>query len=134
MANQREPNLRIKSRPKIRQIYMCDFPPADCTWKPEFYMKNGPRPVAVISKSATYHGLVTIVPLSTKEQTEARNSLKIRSPIDGRDCWVVCNHLITVSTRRLAPPTTPIPRISDEQFQLILEKIHSNIPVPRVRQ
>lgn len=80
MPNQKEPNLRISARSKIRQVDMCDDPPADHTWKPEFYRKNRSRPVVIISKSATLNGVVTVVPLSTKQQAETRHSLKLNHP------------------------------------------------------
>lgn len=115
----------IKSAPKIMQIYMCNYPDQEHTEKPEFY-KN--RPV-VIGKKATLHGVVTIVPITGYPQDKNPNSLRIQSPIDGRDAWVVCNHIHTVSTKRLYIPKGGITKIQENVFQEILAKVCRNLPL-----
>lgn len=120
--------IRIKSAPKIRQVYWCDYPEPEHTQKPEFYKR---RPVVVLSKNATLYGAVTIAPISGKAQNYNRHSQLIQSPIDGRDAWVVCNHICTVSTRRLDVPAEGLRRIPDDVFQQILAKVYRNLPLPR---
>ncbi|MCY3878988.1 MAG: type II toxin-antitoxin system PemK/MazF family toxin [Rhodobacteraceae bacterium] len=121
-----ERRLRIKSAPRIRQVFWCDYPNPEHTQKPEFYKT---RPVVVLSRNSTLHGVVIVVPLSGKQQTDERNTLKIRSPIDGDDCWVVCNHVHTVSTRRLNPPSQVIPKVTEDDFEEIKEKVCNNLPL-----
>ena len=118
--------IRIRSAPKTRQVFWCDYPDTEHTEVPEFYKR---RPVVVLSRKATLHGVVTVVPLSGKPQTDSRNSLKIRSPIKGKSVWVVCNHVHTVSTRRLDAPTGGIPRVPNDVFREILKKICLNLPL-----
>ncbi|MYA89460.1 MAG: type II toxin-antitoxin system PemK/MazF family toxin [Boseongicola sp. SB0662_bin_57] len=87
------------------------------------------RPVVVISRKATLHGVVTVVPLSGKPQTDKRNSLQIRSPIKGKVVWAVCNHVYTVSTRRLDTPSGGNLKVSDDDFREILKKICNSLPL-----
>ncbi len=118
--------LRIKSSPKVRQVYWCDYPNPEYTESPEFYKR---RPVVVLSRKATLYGVVTVVPLSGKPQTDTRNSLRIRSPIKGKIAWAVCNHIHTVSTRRLDVPANGICSVHDDDFRKILQKVYNNLPV-----
>ncbi|MDE0304226.1 MAG: type II toxin-antitoxin system PemK/MazF family toxin [Albidovulum sp.] len=122
-------NIRIKSAPKIRQVFWCNYPELEHTEIPEFYKR---RPVVVISRKSTLYGVATIVPITGKPQKDSQNSLRIRSPINGRDAWIVCNHVHTVSTRRLDVPAGGIPRIPDDVFQEILKKVYRNLPLPRL--
>lgn len=119
-------HLRIKSAPKIRQVFWCDYPDPEHTEIPEFFKR---RPVVVLSRKATLHGVVTVVPLSGKPQMDSRNSLRMLSPIRGKTVWAVCNHVHTVSTRRLDAPAGRIPRVPDEDFRGILKKVCNNLPL-----
>lgn len=119
--------VRIKSAPRIRQVFWCDYPDPEHTEKPEFYKR---RPVVVLSRKSTLHGVVTVIPLSGKPQTDSRNTLRIRSPIKGTDfCWAVCNHIDAVSTRRLDAPAGGIRKVSDDDFRGILKKACNNLPL-----
>ena len=118
--------MRIKSAPKIRQVYLRSYP--EDTIKPEFSKK---RPVVVLSKRATLYGVATVLPMTTKEQRDERFAVEVCSPIDGRTSWIVCNHVHTMAVRRLEPPGKPIPRIRAEEFQDVLKKVYLNLPLPK---
>ena len=68
---------KLTYAPKIRQVHWRRYP--EDAVKPEF-SKN--RPVAVLSRQSALHGVVTVVPLTTKPQTTDRFSVKIISPFD----------------------------------------------------
>ena len=67
--------------------------------------------------------------MTTKKQRDEKFAVEVCSPIDGRACWIVCNHVHTVAARRLEPPARHIPRISAEDFQNILGKVYLNLPL-----
>lgn len=114
--------LKIKAAPKVRQIYWCDFR-GDAVI-PEMSKK---RPALVISYRNTLHGVALVLPTSTDPQVglSAQWAHKLSFQPDGaRDSWMVCNHLYTVSTRRLEPlGRLGIPRISEPEFQAILSLV-----------
>ena len=118
---------RVTAAPKIRQVLWCDYPEPQHTYKPEFHKT---RPVVVLSKRATLYGVVIVVPMTTKEQDDDRFSVELVSPLDGTTAWVVCNHVHTVSVRRLSPPKGAIPRVSDSEFEDILDKVFRILPIP----
>ena len=119
---------RIKTAPRIRQVYWCDYPAPEHTEPPEF---SKCRPVVVLSRSATLYGVVTVVPMTTKPQRDDKFSVQLVSPLGDRKAWVVCNHVHTVSTRRLSSPAGVVPRIPDDVFQAILRKVWRHLPLPR---
>ena len=118
--------LRIRSAPRAKQVFWCAYPDPAHTEVPEFYKR---RPVVVLSRKATLYGVVTVVPLSGKPQSGNRNSLQMHSPIEGKIVWAVCNHIHTLSTRRLHPPAGGIPKVSDEDFREILKRVCNNLPL-----
>jgi mRNA interferase MazF len=118
---------RVKAAPKPRQVYWCDFP--QDAQLPEFWKR---RPVVILSANATLHGVVIIVPLTSKAQPDNRNAHAFNSPLPGETiAWAVCSHVSTVAVSRLVPPARQIPRISEEDYRAILMLVHSNIPTPR---
>ncbi len=115
---------RIKSAPKVRQIYWCDF------WEdarlPEMWKT---RPVVVVSYKNTLHGPCLVVPLSTKPQRDLQWAWQLSFSLDHRPTtWVVCNHLYTVAPSRLSTLPGRIPRLSPEEFDQILQKIMAWLP------
>jgi mRNA interferase MazF len=118
---------RISAAPKVRQMYWCDFWEDACL--PEMCKT---RPVVILSFKNTLHGHCLVVPTSTDPQEG--QSAKWAHPLsfapDGRRAsWVVCNHLYTVSTARLAPLSgTHIPRLSEDEFNAILTLVHQWLP------
>ena len=117
------PERRITSAPRIRQVYWCSYP-GDAI-KPEFSKK---RPVVVLSRKSKLHGVVTVVPVTTKPQTSDRHAVKIVSPFDNRDAWVVCNHVTTVAVRRLETRRSVAHLVSREDFAKIVEKVFAHLP------
>ena len=120
-------SLKIKAAPSIRQMYWCDFWEDNCI--PEMGKK---RPVVIVSFRNRLHGVALVVPTSTDPQLgeSAQWAHKLSFQPDGaRDSWVVCNHLYTVSTRRLEPlKGTAVPRLSETEFAKILMLIHRWMP------
>ncbi|GAW40405.1 PemK-like protein [Brevundimonas sp. SH203] len=108
-------------------MYWCDFWTDSTT--PEMGKK---RPVVVISYKNSLHGVALVVPTSTDPQqgASAKWAHKLSFQPDGaRDSWVVCNHLYTVSTKRLEPLRgSVIPRLSEDEFNRILRLIQKWMP------
>ncbi len=117
--------LKIKAAPKLRQIYWCEF--GDENVLPEM---RKTRPVIIISYKNTLHGHSLVVPTSTDPQegksAEWAHKLSF-SPKGGRDTWVVCNHLYTVSTARLSL-FPEIPLVPATEFDTILSNIFKWLP------
>ena len=56
----------------------------------------------------------------------------VEPPFRRVDCWIVCNHLYTVSNRRLAPPKSrTIPRLPHDEFAEVLDKVRQWLPMFR---
>ncbi|WP_455476295.1 type II toxin-antitoxin system PemK/MazF family toxin [Bartonella sp. B17] len=105
---------RIKSAPRIRQVFWCDFP-YDAIL-PEFWKK---RPVLVLSKNAKLYGNVTVLPFTTKSQPNNPAAFALQSPIENKKAWIICNYVTTVSVSRLSCSRN-IPRLSQKEFHKIV--------------
>lgn len=128
-----EPLLR--AAPRIKQVYWCKFPLAEQQHKPEFSStaEKPERPVVVLSRQSTRRGVVTVVPLTRADQKDPHRSVRIKSPLDGKEAsWAVCNHITTVAVSRLRQPRTPTPQVDHDDFQRIVEKVMltGNLPDP----
>ncbi|MCY4303148.1 MAG: type II toxin-antitoxin system PemK/MazF family toxin [Aestuariivita sp.] len=115
---QRE-TVKLQASPRKREVYWCDYPPSECLHLPEFWKR---RPVVVVSRHATLSGVVTVVPITSKRQPNPQFSVMIRSPLDGRDAWIVCNHVTTMAVSRLLPSCGK-PLISEEEYRDVIDKI-----------
>lgn len=119
--------LKITAAPKVRQMYWCQFWDDCCL--PEI---GKHRPVVVVSFKNTLHGVVLVVPTSTdpQEGQSAKWAHKLSFKPDGaRDSWVVCNHLYTVSTKRLSPLAGPtIVRLDEGEFGEIMKLVVAWLP------
>ncbi|KQY48355.1 MULTISPECIES: type II toxin-antitoxin system PemK/MazF family toxin [Rhizobium/Agrobacterium group] len=121
--------IRIKAAPKVGNIYWCDLHPENVIHIPEFWKK---RPVVVVSKNATLHGKVTVLPMTTDDDN-AKNanaieiSAEMQGRIDGKRTWVVCDHLMTVATSRLDNVSNTPPRLKGDELTVILQKAHAII-------
>jgi mRNA interferase MazF len=116
---------RITAAPRIRQVYWCTF--WEDTMLPEMWKE---RPVVIVSYKNKLHGHCLVLPTSTdpQEGESAEWAHKLSFQPDGaRDCWVVCNHLYTVSTSRLAPSKV-IPRVTEGEFNQILGHVLRWVP------
>jgi mRNA interferase MazF len=117
---------RIRSAPKIRQIYWCDF------WKdarlPEMWKV---RPVVVVSYKNTLRGPCLVVPISTNEQDQNPWAFRLSIMIDGRSTsWAICNQPSTVSPSRFTQFNTGFPLLPKEDFNQVLEKLTLWLPKP----
>lgn len=126
-------NTRLQLAPKLAHVYWCEFSPPVL---PELG-KN--RPVVVLSRQNTLHGMVTVAPITTRPQlnAEQRHWVKIQAPFnENEEAWVLCKHIIAVSTRRLNVHNNDterniITKISDVNFQEIVHKILNDLPERR---
>jgi mRNA interferase MazF len=116
----------LVAAPKIRGIYWCDF------WKdvilPEMWKK---RPVLVVSFKNTLSGPCSVLAISTDPQEGLSEKWAYKLPIQiekGRDSWVVCNHIYTVSPSRLEQVRGGVLRIGEEPFHAILEQLLGWLP------
>jgi len=119
--------VKIKAAPKVGSLYWCSLYEEAQIHVPEFWKK---RPVIVISRRNTLHGKVTILPITTDDDNETYgNSIELseitREKINGKRCWVVCDHPMTVATSRLDFVHKNPPRIEPGELAPILEKCHS---------
>ena len=113
----------IKSAPRIRQVYWCKLP--EDAQLPEFWKT---RPVLIMSLKSTLHGKVTVLPFSTKSQPDNPHAYPMQSPLEAKQAWVICDHMMTVAVSRLSPPSRVIPRISEADFEHIKERALTNLP------
>ncbi len=114
---------RLKSAPKVRQFYWCDFP-RDAQL-PEFWKR---RPVIILSMNATLYGSAIVVPCSTQARQDPRFAFPLRTTIDGRAAWAICDKLTTVAVSRLTPDKNGIARMPPAEFQDLLRVIYKLLP------
>ncbi len=114
---------RLKSAPKIRQLYWCDFP--EDAQLPEFWKR---RPVIVLSYKTTLHGAVTVIPCSTQVQPGNKWAFPLETTIDGRAAWAICDKITTVAVSRLLPDKNGIKRMADKEFNDILALVLDWLP------
>ena len=117
---------RLKSAPKIRELFWCDFPKD--AQLPEFWKR---RPVIIISfKKITLHGAVTVVPCSTQPQPDIGRSFELHTTIDGKKAWAICDKLTTVAVSRLTPHKDGILRLPQKEFNAMLRVVLDWLPRP----
>lgn len=118
----------IKSAPKPRQVYWCDFP--QDAQLPEFWKR---RPVVILSPKARLYGVTLVVPLSTKSQPDNPLAYPFPAVLPGPEptTWAICSHPTTVAVSRLSIHRGTIIRVGDDHFQEILRLVRSQIPTPR---
>lgn len=114
---------RLKSAPRIRQVFWCDFPHDSIL--PEFWKK---RPVLVLSKNAKLYGNVTVLPFSTKSQPNNPAAYPLQSPIEHKKAWIICNYVTTVSVSRLSCSHSGAPRLSEEEFHKVISLMLKYLP------
>ena len=118
---------RVKSTPRIRQIYWCDFP--EDAHLPEFWKR---RPVIVMSYRNTLSGAVTIIPCSSLSQAGNPWAIELAiSMTPGVTSWAICDKPYTVAVSRLSADRTGIPRLSEADFNAVLSKLWEWLPTPK---
>jgi mRNA interferase MazF len=117
---------KLKAAPKIRGVYWCDF------WGdvmlPEMWKK---RPVLVVSYKNTLSGPCSVLAISTDPQEGLSEEWGYKLPFQvqkGRDSWVVCNHIYTVSPSRLEQVRGAVPRMAEPAFNEVLEILYKWLP------
>lgn len=121
--------VKIKAAPKVGSLYWCSLHPENVIHLPDFWKK---RPVVVVSRKNTLHGKVIVLPITTDDDNATyENSIELSrgacNKINGKRCWVVCDHPLTVATSRLDFVDKNPPRIGKEELGSILECCHSLI-------
>lgn len=119
-----EPTL--KAVPKIRNLYWCDFPTD--AHLPEFWKR---RPVIIISYRQKLHGAVTVIPCSTQPQDENEWAYALKTTIDDREAWAICDKITTLAVSRLTQDKGGIRRLPVEEFDEILRIVLKWLPVPK---
>jgi mRNA interferase MazF len=117
---------KIKSAPKVRQIYWCDF--WDKAISPEFWKR---RPVVIFSYRNSLRGHVLVLPITTvKHDGQAwAHPLRFQWNEPRLDRWVICNHIYTASTARLLPiQQGAIPRMAEDEFNEIIARVYAELP------
>jgi len=114
---------RIKSAPKIRQMYWCRFP--EDAQLPEFWKV---RPVIILSPNPTLYGSVVIVPCSSAVQMEPKKVVQLETSIDGKASWAVCDKPTTVAVSRLFIGEKGIIRLSEAEFNRVLKLVLELLP------
>ena len=131
-AHEQSPPPRVAPRlvgaPKIRQLFWCDFPKD--AQLPEFWKR---RPVIVISYRNLLHGAVTVIPCSTQAQPGNAWAFPLRTTIDGRAAWAICDKPTTVAVSRLLPDKDGVKRLPEAEFDEMLGLVLDWLPKPSVR-
>lgn len=114
---------RLVAAPKIRQLLWCDFP--QDAQLPEFWKR---RPVIVLSYRNTLHGAVTVIPCSTQAQPGNAWAFPLRTTIDGRAAWAICDKPSTIAVSRLLPDRSGIARMPENEFHELLKLVLEWLP------
>lgn len=130
MAHEQEPPPkiapRLKSIPKIRELFWCDFP--QDAQLPEFWKR---RPVVILSYRATLSGAVTVIPCSTAAQPANPWAFPLQTTIDGRAAFAICDKPTTVAVSRLSPDKGGIRRMTEAEFDEMLALVLAWLPKPK---
>jgi mRNA interferase MazF len=114
---------RLRSAPKIRQLFWCDFP--QDAQLPEFWKR---RPVIVLSMNATLYSSVVVVPCSTSADQNPKLAFPLRTTIDGRAAWAICDKPTTVAVSRLVPTHGVVTRMPQDEFGEMLAVVLGLLP------
>ena len=88
----------------------------------------------VISRSSTLFGTVVVVPCSTKAQRDPKTAFPLRTTIDGRAAWAICDKPTTVAVSRLLPSQGNIVRMPEDEFGELIEMVLGLLPLPPSRR
>ena len=127
MSSNDQPPPRVPPRlvgaPKVRQLLWCDFP--QDAQLPEFWKR---RPVVVLSYRNTLRGAVTVVACSTKDQAGNLWAFPLRTTIDGRAAWAICDKPTTIAVSRLSAEKGGVVRIPEPEFHELLALVLAWLP------
>jgi mRNA interferase MazF len=106
-------------------MYWCDFPKDAAL--PEFWKR---RPIIIVSFRNTLHGAATVIPCSTQAQPGNAWAFPLRTTIDGRAAWAICDKPSTVAVSRLVPDKNGIARMPEAEFDAMLNLLLGWLPKP----
>jgi mRNA interferase MazF len=113
----------LKSAPRIRELFWCSFP-SDAQL-PELWKL---RPVIILSMRATLHGAVVVIPCSTSANQDPQKAFPLRTTVDGRAAWAICDKPSTVAVSRLTRPKHGIVRLPPDEFHDMLRIVFAHLP------
>ena len=116
---------RIKSAPKIKQVYWCDFP--EDAQLPEFWKC---RPVIILSYKNTLSGAVTVIPCTTQDQNNNKWGFHLSTTLDDGNGWAICDKPTTVAVSRLSIDKEGIKNLPDDEFNEMLSLVLKWLPKP----
>ena len=119
--------VRLRAAPKLGNLYWCTFPDPEHVHLPEMWKT---RPVIVISRRNRLIGKVSALPLSTEiRNRDNKHSFQLSRQIcellTGDETWVLCDHIVTVSTSRLSQVRGYVPSVRGQELAEILDLMHS---------
>lgn len=119
---------RLKSAPKIRELFWCDFP--NDAQLPELWKT---RPVIILSyRKVTLTGAVVVIPCTTTNQVPDGPAFPLKTTIDGvTKAWAICDKPSTVAVSRLTPDKGGIRRLPMEEFNDLLKLTLDWLPKPQ---
>lgn len=122
---------RLRSAPKIRQMYWCDFPKD--AQLPEFWKQ---RPVIIISHRNTLYGTVTVIPCTTlppkEEHTFSQKwAFSLNTTINDKDGWAICDKPMTIAVSRLSIHRQTIKLLPKNEFNEMLSLVLEWLPKPQ---
>lgn len=82
----------------------------------------------ILSKNASLYGAVTVVPCSTQAQKDTKLAFPLRTTIDGRAAWAICDKPTTVAVSRLVPTHGVIARLPQTEFDEMLQVVLDLLP------
>ena len=114
--------VRIKTSPKVGNLYWCRFVPEEVIHLPEIWKT---RPVVIISRKNNLRGKVVVLPLSSAQENEQNPfslpvSARLSALLGGRVSWVLCDHPLTVATSRLEYLERMPVRMDQEEFDRMI--------------
>lgn len=84
--------------------------------------------MVILSYRATLFGSVTVIPCSTQAQQDPRLAFPLRTTIDGRAAWAICDKPTTVAVSRLLPDKNGIVRMPEDEFHALLRIVLDLLP------
>ncbi len=116
---------KLRAAPAIRELYWCEFP--HDAQLPEMWKR---RPVVMVSFKNTLHGVVTVIPCSSQDQTGNPWAVELATTIDGAASWAICDKPGTVAVSRLALDRRGKVRLPVAEFGALLAVLFRWLPRP----
>lgn len=119
--------VKLKAAPKLGNLYWCEFPEPEHVHLPEMWKT---RPVLIVSRKNRLIGKVSALPLSTETRNvDNKHSFQLSREtcewLTGDVTWVLCDHIVTVSTSRLSQVRGQVPSVRGQELADILDLMHA---------